>query len=106
MVVTGQPGMGMFSAPGIGSLFGFANPTPNRVRTPRLRHRRLVPRDPRPLSLGIAGTTAAPLPRQKPRYAMGVGRPEVLAEYVARGVDMMDCALPSRNARNGCRFGG
>ena len=60
--------------------------------------------EPRPLSLEIAGTTAALLPRHKPRYAMGVGMPEELAEYVARGVDMMDCVLPSRNARNGCLF--
>jgi queuine tRNA-ribosyltransferase len=35
---------------------------------------------------------------------MGVGMPEELAEYVARGADMMDCVLPSRNARNGCLF--
>jgi queuine tRNA-ribosyltransferase len=44
------------------------------------------------------------LPRDRPRYVMGVGMPEELAEYVARGVDMMDCVLPSRNARNGCLF--
>jgi queuine tRNA-ribosyltransferase len=35
---------------------------------------------------------------------MGVGMPEELPEYVARGIDMMDCVLPSRNARNGCLF--
>jgi queuine tRNA-ribosyltransferase len=35
---------------------------------------------------------------------MGVGAPEELPEYVARGVDMMDCVMPSRNARNGCLF--
>jgi queuine tRNA-ribosyltransferase len=35
---------------------------------------------------------------------MGVGMPAELAEYVARGVDMMDCVLPTRNARNGCLF--
>jgi queuine tRNA-ribosyltransferase len=44
------------------------------------------------------------LPRDRPRYVMGVGMPEELAEYVARGVDMMDCVLPSRNARNGSLF--
>ena len=44
------------------------------------------------------------LPRDRPRYVMGVGMPEELPEYVARGVDMMDCVLPSRNARNGCLF--
>ena len=44
------------------------------------------------------------LPIEKPRYVMGVGKPEELIEYVARGVDMMDCVMPSRNARNGCLF--
>jgi queuine tRNA-ribosyltransferase len=48
--------------------------------------------------------TEALLPRGRPRYAMGVGMPEELPEYVALGVDMMDCVLPSRNARNGCLF--
>jgi queuine tRNA-ribosyltransferase len=46
----------------------------------------------------------AVLPRSRPRYAMGVGMPAELGEYVARGVDMMDCVLPSRNARNGSLF--
>jgi queuine tRNA-ribosyltransferase len=44
------------------------------------------------------------LPASRPRYVMGVGMPEELPEYVARGVDMMDCVLPSRNARNGYLF--
>ena len=44
------------------------------------------------------------LPRDRPRYAMGVGMPDELPEYVARGIDMMDCVLPSRNARNGYLF--
>ncbi|HTA71139.1 MAG TPA: tRNA guanosine(34) transglycosylase Tgt, partial [Bryobacteraceae bacterium] len=48
--------------------------------------------------------SAPMLPIEKPRYVMGVGMPEELPEYVARGVDMMDCVLPSRNARNGCLF--
>jgi len=60
--------------------------------------------EPRPLSLEMAEITTPLLPRDRPRYAMGVGMPEELAEYVARGVDMMDCVLPSRNARNGCLF--
>ena len=60
--------------------------------------------EPRALSLEIAEVTAPLLPREKPRYVMGVGMPEELPEYVARGVDMMDCVLPSRNARNGCLF--
>jgi len=60
--------------------------------------------EPRPLSLEMTEVTAPLLPRDRPRYVMGVGMPEELAEYIARGVDMMDCVLPSRNARNGCLF--
>jgi queuine tRNA-ribosyltransferase len=60
--------------------------------------------EPRPLSLEMAEITTPLLPADRPRYVMGVGMPEELAEYVARGVDMMDCVLPSRNARNGCLF--
>ena len=60
--------------------------------------------EPRELSLEIAGHTAPLLPRDRPRYVMGVGMPEELPEYVACGVDMMDCVLPSRNARNGYLF--
>ena len=60
--------------------------------------------EPRPLSLEMAEITAPLLPTEKPRYVMGVGMPDELPEYVARGVDMMDCVLPSRNARNGCLF--
>lgn len=41
------------------------------------------------------------LPRDKPRYLMGVGKPENLLECIERGVDMFDCVLPSRNARHG-----
>jgi queuine tRNA-ribosyltransferase len=44
------------------------------------------------------------LPANKPHYLMGVGRPEQIADYVARGVDMMDCVLPTRSARHGCLF--
>ena len=44
------------------------------------------------------------LPKDKPRYLMGVGTPEDLVESVARGVDMFDCVLPTRNARNGQVF--
>ena len=60
--------------------------------------------EPRPLSLEMVEATEAILPRARPRYAMGVGMPGELPEYVARGVDMMDCVLPSRNARNGYLF--
>jgi len=60
--------------------------------------------EPRALSLEMVEATAPILPQDRPRYVMGVGMPEELPEYVARGVDMMDCVLPSRNARNGCLF--
>jgi queuine tRNA-ribosyltransferase len=60
--------------------------------------------EPREISLEVAAATTPLLPPEKPRYVMGVGMPEELPQYVARGVDMMDCVLPSRNARNGCLF--
>jgi queuine tRNA-ribosyltransferase len=60
--------------------------------------------EPRDLSLEMVEAAAPLLPVDRPRYVMGVGSPEELAQYVARGVDMMDCVLPSRNARNGCIF--
>lgn len=44
------------------------------------------------------------MPRHKPRYLMGVGTPEDLVENVERGVDMFDCVMPTRNARNGTLF--
>lgn len=48
--------------------------------------------------------TAELLPREKPRYLMGVGLPEDLIESVAAGIDMFDCVVPTRNARNGRLF--
>jgi queuine tRNA-ribosyltransferase len=60
--------------------------------------------EPRPISMDMVAATEEILPRDRPRYAMGVGMPAELPEYVARGIDMMDCVLPSRNARNGCLF--
>jgi queuine tRNA-ribosyltransferase len=60
--------------------------------------------EPRGLSMEMTEVTTPLLPRDRPRYVMGVGMPQELPEYVARGVDMMDCVLPSRNARNGCLF--
>ena len=44
------------------------------------------------------------LPNDKPRYLMGVGRPEDIVEAVKRGIDMFDCVMPTRNARNGHLF--
>ncbi|MBW1838731.1 MAG: tRNA guanosine(34) transglycosylase Tgt [Deltaproteobacteria bacterium] len=52
----------------------------------------------------IVEHTTALLPRGKPRYLMGVGTPEDIVESVKRGVDMFDCVLPTRNARNGMLF--
>lgn len=60
--------------------------------------------EPRPLNFEMTAACEEHLPRDKPRYAMGVGMPQELGEYVALGIDMMDCVLPSRNARNGCLF--
>jgi queuine tRNA-ribosyltransferase len=60
--------------------------------------------EPRALSLEMTEITTPLLPQDRPRYVMGVGMPDELPEYVARGVDMMDCVLPSRNARNGYLF--
>jgi queuine tRNA-ribosyltransferase len=60
--------------------------------------------EPRELSQEMVAITAPLLPVDKPRYVMGVGMPDELPQYVAHGVDMMDCVLPSRNARNGYLF--
>src|SRR5690606_5586071 len=48
--------------------------------------------------------TVPHLPQERPRYLMGVGRPEDIVEAVRRGVDMFDCVMPTRNARNGHLF--
>ena len=53
---------------------------------------------------GFTGQVTSHLPEDKPRYLMGVGSPEDLVEGVARGIDMFDCALPTRVARNGAMF--
>ena len=52
----------------------------------------------------VARITAQLLPDARPRYLMGVGRPEDLVEAVAAGVDLFDCVMPTRNARNGTLF--
>jgi queuine tRNA-ribosyltransferase len=54
--------------------------------------------------LETAGFTLPILPRNRPRYIMGVGTPENIIELVALGADMFDCVLPTRNARNGQLF--
>gem|GEM_PF-4667000 len=54
--------------------------------------------------LEMADAAIARLPDSAPRYVMGVGTPENLVDMVALGVDMFDCVLPTRNARNGQLF--
>jgi queuine tRNA-ribosyltransferase len=60
--------------------------------------------EPRSLTWELLEAVEPRLPRLRPRYLMGVGLPEELPQYVAMGVDMMDCVLPTRNARNGMLF--
>jgi queuine tRNA-ribosyltransferase len=60
--------------------------------------------EPKELMMEMLEATTPMLPEDKPRYLMGVGTPEDLVEGVARGVDMFDCVLPTRNARNGMAF--
>src|SRR6266403_1366406 len=52
----------------------------------------------------MAGEVTSLLPEDRPRYLMGVGRPEQIADYVALGIDMMDCVLPTRAARHACLY--
>ena len=58
----------------------------------------------KPVMLEVIEDIAPRMPLDKPRYLMGVGTPEDLIEAVARGVDMFDCVLPTRNGRNGQAF--
>jgi queuine tRNA-ribosyltransferase len=60
--------------------------------------------EPKDEMLRIMAHTPQRLPAHKPRYLMGVGTPEDLVEGVAQGVDMFDCVMPTRNARNGHLF--
>jgi queuine tRNA-ribosyltransferase len=60
--------------------------------------------EPKDEMLRIMAHTPYRLPAHKPRYLMGVGTPEDLVEGVAQGVDMFDCVMPTRNARNGHLF--
>jgi queuine tRNA-ribosyltransferase len=54
--------------------------------------------------LGVLEALIPSMPRDKPRYLMGVGRPEDILEAVLRGVDMFDCVMPTRHARNAHLF--
>jgi queuine tRNA-ribosyltransferase len=60
--------------------------------------------EPRELTRDIVLSTLEHLPSDRPRYLMGVGTPEEIAQYAQTGVDMMDCVLPTRAARHGLLF--
>ncbi|HLZ93325.1 MAG TPA: tRNA guanosine(34) transglycosylase Tgt [Candidatus Acidoferrum sp.] len=60
--------------------------------------------EPHAVTCEIAGEVTSLLPQDRPRYLMGVGRPEQIADYVALGIDMMDCVLPTRAARHACLY--
>lgn len=60
--------------------------------------------EPKEDMLRILSHTTPQMPEDKPRYLMGVGKPEDIVEAVRRGVDMFDCVMPTRNARNGHLF--
>ncbi len=62
--------------------------------------------EPKKVTMAVAEETVALLPESKPRYLMGVGSPEDLVDGVARGIDIFDCVLPTRVARNGALFTG
>ncbi len=60
--------------------------------------------EPKDIMLDIADFTLPELPDNKPKYIMGVGKPEDIVDLVALGADMFDCVIPTRNARNGQLF--
>ena len=60
--------------------------------------------EPHEVTCAMAAEVTALLPKDRPRYLMGVGRPEQIADYVALGIDMMDCVLPTRAARHACLY--
>ena len=60
--------------------------------------------EPEPEMMRAVEMTEPFLPANQPRYAMGLGTPAQMVELVARGVDMFDCVLPTRVARNGTAF--
>jgi queuine tRNA-ribosyltransferase len=60
--------------------------------------------EPNDLMYEMTAVSTQLLPEDKPRYLMGVGTPEDILECIDRGVDMFDCVLPTRNARNGFLF--
>ncbi len=60
--------------------------------------------EPQAVMLRVIGEVAPHLPEDRPRYLMGVGTPDDLLESVARGIDMFDCVMPTRNGRHGMAF--
>jgi queuine tRNA-ribosyltransferase len=60
--------------------------------------------EPHAVTCEMTQAVASRLPADRPRYLMGVGKPEQISDYVALGIDMMDCVLPTRSARHGCLF--
>ena len=60
--------------------------------------------EPEPERLRVLETVVPRMPRDRPRYLMGVGRPEDIVAAVLRGIDMFDCVMPTRHARNGHLF--
>jgi queuine tRNA-ribosyltransferase len=60
--------------------------------------------EPQEVMLKIVSETTPALPADRPRYLMGVGTPDDLLQSIARGVDMFDCVMPTRNGRHGLAF--
>jgi queuine tRNA-ribosyltransferase len=60
--------------------------------------------EPQEVMLAMIEATAPHLPQDRPRYLMGVGTPDDMLEAVARGIDMFDCVMPTRNGRHGLAF--
>jgi queuine tRNA-ribosyltransferase len=60
--------------------------------------------EPQPVMLAMVDAVAPLLPADRPRYLMGVGTPQDLLEAIARGMDMFDCVLPTRNGRHGLAY--
>ena len=60
--------------------------------------------EPHEVTCAMTSEVTALLPKDCPRYLMGVGRPEQIADYVGLGIDMMDCVLPTRAARHACLY--
>ncbi|MFZ0036010.1 MAG: tRNA guanosine(34) transglycosylase Tgt [Candidatus Acidiferrales bacterium] len=60
--------------------------------------------EPHEVTCAMTSEVTSRLPANRPRYLMGVGKPEQIVDYVELGVDMMDCVLPTRSARHGCLF--